>query len=217
MTQDELGAKIVDWNNLRPQDVGLIGAVAALASSAVAATAALVSTLVAGWNGRRLEARAAIRAYRLQRLQSSIDEAESRIRGVALVRYHNQSARGALYPGGQEPIGRKIFVTPSDELHDAATEFAIWDHWCWSIFSGREGREPSDIERDWLLNQLERSSLTLGEAIENFVFGKRFTRRLSKGLLRERLANKNLLKALLRNLAIENQPTGESTSVGGAV
>lgn len=42
----------MDWSNLSSQDIGLLAAMATVISAVVAATAALVSTLVSGWNGR---------------------------------------------------------------------------------------------------------------------------------------------------------------------
>src|SRR5690606_22864011 len=115
----------------------------------------------------RLESQSALRSYRLQRLQPAIDEAEARIRGVYLVRYYGRSPFEALYSNGPEPVGRKIFVTPADELHDAAAEFAKWDHWCWYVFSGQSKQKPNETDQEWLIDRLERAVLVFREAIEN--------------------------------------------------
>lgn len=192
----------MDWTSLSSQTVGLLAAMATVISAVVAATAAFVSTLVSGWNGRRLESQSALRSYRLQRLQPAIDEAEARIRGVYLVRYYSRSPHEALYSNGPEPVGRKIFVTPADELHDAAAEFAKWDHWCWFVFSGQAKGKPTEADQEWLIDRLERTVLVFREAIENFLFGQRFETRLTQSLAVERKSAHEELRQLLFRLSI---------------
>ncbi|MGE4068624.1 MAG: hypothetical protein AB7H88_17750 [Vicinamibacterales bacterium] len=209
----------MDWSHLTAQDVGIIAAIATVASSIVAATAALVSTLVAGWNGRRLEAQTSLRAYRLQLLKPAIDYAEAKVRGVDLVRHHGQAPCAALYPAGHEPISRKVFVTPSDELQEASAAFAFVDLWCWKIFCDKGCPSLDEQEQEWLVDTLERAALTHREAVENFVFAQKFSSGLRASLTRERKSTNKRLKALLSTLETRRlvAPPGEKTPVQKAV
>jgi hypothetical protein len=206
--------ELVDWSHLTTQNVSIIAAIATVASSIVAATAALVSTLVAGWNGRRLEAQTSLRAYRLQLLRPAIDYAEAKIRGVDLVRHHDQAPCAALYPEGHEPISRKVFVTPSDELQEASAAFAFVDLWCWKIFCDKSCPVLDEHEQEWLVDTLERAALVHREAVENFVFAQKFSRGLRASLARERKSTNERLKSLLATLKARTlvAPSDEQTS-----
>ena len=48
------GASQMDWNSLTTQQVALFAAAAIVISALAAGTATLVSTIVSGWNTRRL-------------------------------------------------------------------------------------------------------------------------------------------------------------------
>lgn len=121
------------------------------------------------------------------------------------MRYFSRTPQEALYSNGPEPVGRKIFVTPADELHAAAAEFAKWDHWCWFVFSGQGEQMPNEAEQKWLLDRLERAALVFREAIENFLFGQRFARDLSRDLVVERENVDKELRQLLVRLLISKE------------
>lgn len=194
----------MDWSNLTLPQVGFVAAMATIASGFVAATAALVSTGIAGWNNRRLQAQVALREYRLRLMQTALDEAEARLRAISLILIARREIQDTLYPGGLEPLHRKVFVTPTDELHAAAKHFALWDHYCWAVFSSAKGRRISDSQRECLLTQLEESVLVFREAVENFAFGRHFSRAVNRRLQQRRTESETSLKRLLQD--IDAQP-----------
>ena len=111
----------MNWNSLTSQQIALLTIGATVASTIVAAAAALVSTLVSGWNSRRLAREAALRDYRLRVMAPALEEVERRLADISLVLTKERPA-DILYD--REPSDRKVFATPNDELHAAATDFA---------------------------------------------------------------------------------------------
>jgi hypothetical protein len=93
----------MDWNSLTTQRVALFAAAAIVISALVEGIAALVSTIVSGWNTRRLARQTALLEYRLRVMTPALDEAERRIADVMLV-LHNGKAVETLYE--QEPRDR---------------------------------------------------------------------------------------------------------------
>jgi len=186
----------MDWNSLTIQQVGLIAASATVISTVVAATAALVSTLVGSWNNRRFAREAALREYRLRLMAPALEEAELRLQGVNLVLIKGKPL-STLYGANKEPFDRKVFVTPSEELHDAALDFAMWDHWCWSVLTRHDGKPISAKQVTWMLDQIAASALTFREAVENFAFCTTFGFRLRRRLKKNRAAREQQLVKLL--------------------
>lgn len=207
----------MDFSSLGPLGLAAVAAVATVASAVIAATAALVSTLISGWNGRKLEAQAALRGYRQERLQPAIDDAELRIRGVFRVLHCGGSPMEELYPDGSPPPSRKVFVTPGRELHEAGADFAKWDYWCWYVFGGQAQQVPTKAERDWLLDRLERAAFVFREAVENYLFGQRFQRSLSKSLALERKGADQELRRIMHRLEVSDEEIDARSQADQAV
>jgi hypothetical protein len=201
----------MDWNNLTTPQVAFLAAAATVASAVVAGTAALVSTIVSGWNSRRLARQTALREYRLRVMAPALEEVERRIAEVMLV-LHKGKPVETLYE--QEPRDRKVFATPTDELHEAALDFAMWDHWCWWAVKLPHRTPLSPEERTWMLDQLDRSALAFREAVENFIFQASFAFALRRRLRTNRKAREKRLQEIVVRVGVTDAiaPSSESTT-----
>ena len=141
----------------------------------------------------------------------AIEETEQRLKALSLVVAKGRPI-STLYDPQQEPLDRKIFVTPNDELHKAATDFAEIDHWCWYVLTKHQGTEPTHEQIKWMLEQLDYTALEFREAIENFIFGASFGLRLRRKLAKQRRTRRQELKQLLKQIDPGQPSTCHETS-----
>jgi hypothetical protein len=133
-------------------------------------------------------------------------ETEARLKATNDVLLIGVDPGAALFPGGASPRHRQVFVTPSDELHEAAAHLALWEHYCWRVLV-QKSTSLSEADLKWLLKSLDRAAHVFREAIENFCFDRRFGRSLQRSLREERTLQQTRLRQLAEPRAADKAAT----------
>jgi hypothetical protein len=169
-------------------------AAATLVAAAIAATAALVSGLVKAFADDVLAKRRSYRSYRQEMVRSSMKDAEDRIRSLTA---EHPDEVAAIYQNAPRPHGRRLYLTPDDDLGEIAASYAFMDYMFWRAVKDGVWEKMSPDSRQAVLADFTRRAMIFRQALEEFVFGGREARKLVRRNRAAWKANADTFKQLL--------------------